>query len=288
MFFFFKKIGLIAAVLLFVTFSLTGCGKNNLANSVTPRHLTYWGVWDEPEAVNHFINSYRAVYPHVTIEYKKIPFEEYEQALFDAWVRGTGPDLFSISNTWMHKYAEFITPMPAVTTMGLTKTVKTLGIKEEKEISLVTNTSPAPQQVVNDYVDVVGKDVIIDNQIYGLPFSVDTLVMYYNKDLLATAGIPLPPETWQEFVQDVPRLTIQDNEGTIIQSGAALGTADNVSRSVDILSLLMIQNGTNMVDPVTGKVSIDKAVEGSAYLHGHKALEFYTDFASPNKEVYTW
>lgn len=265
-----------------------GCGGNSNAGLTAPRTLSYWGVWDEPGDIDQLVAAYRARYPYVNIVYTKIPYQEYEKTLFDAWVRGTGPDIFSISNTWINKYAEFIAPMPPLTTMGVKTVAKKYGIKEEITYSIDKNISPIAQNITHDYVDVVSKDVILQNQIYGLPYSIDTLVMFYNKDLLSSATIALPPETWQAFVKDVPRLSIQDSEGKIIQSGTSLGTAKNISRSVDILSLLMIQNGTSMIDPSTGRVSFGHANSDGSYYPGVKALEFFTDFSSPTKEVYSW
>ena len=37
---------------------------------------------------------------------------------------------------------------------------------------------------------------------YGLPWILDTKYLFYNKDILAKAGIASPPKTWAELVQD--------------------------------------------------------------------------------------
>jgi ABC-type glycerol-3-phosphate transport system substrate-binding protein len=57
----------------------------------------------------------------------------------------------------------------------------------------------------------------------------DSMVLYYNKDMFNAAGIVAPPTTWQEFQDDVKKLTLVDATGNIVRSGAAIGTAQNVS-----------------------------------------------------------
>lgn len=125
--------------------------------------------------------------------------------------------------------------------------------------------------------------------IYAVPFYVDTLALFYNKDLLNAAGVAVAPSTWEDFIAAVKKLTKIDATGTIIQSGAALGTTANVQRSSDILSVLMMQNGTQMTDE-RGRVTFDSIPKGtpSGVNPGLDAVTFYTDFANPTKEDYTW
>jgi len=138
------------------------------------------------------------------------------------------------------------------------------------------------------FADVVYNDAVFDNQIFGLPMSVDTLALYYNRDLFNTAGIPLAPTTWTEIQEAVKRLTYQDTAGALTQSGIALGTADNVDRATDIVSLLMLQNRAVMT--VGRSVTFQQTPPNGSreYVPGPDAVRFYTDFANPVKEVFTW
>ena len=66
--------------------------------------------------------------------------------------------------------------------------------------------------------------MILDGQIYGLPLSLDTMAIYYNKDLLDRSSVPEPPKTWEEFAVAVKKITKYDKQtNKITQSGAALG-----------------------------------------------------------------
>jgi multiple sugar transport system substrate-binding protein len=130
-----------------------------------------------------------------------------------------------------------------------------------------------------------------DGKIYGLPLSVDTLAMFYNRDLFNNVGISQAPAYWnKEFLQDIKKLTRQNENKEIVQAGAALGGGDNINRFSDILSVLMLQNGAVMMNDnnqVTFN-TVPTTMKDSGYNPGLEALRFYTDFANPTKESYSW
>jgi len=266
-----------------------------------PITLNYWRVYDGPDVFAPIIAKYNAIHPYVTIKYKKLRYDEYEQALLEAFATDRGPDIFSIHNTWLGKYKSkgLITPLPPQITMAYPIVKGT--IKKEVISELRTVKSLNSRDIENKFVDVVYDDVVykeknketkkISYNIYGLPLFVDTLAMYYNKDLFNNAGITGPSGYWnRKFQQDVKKLTKQDAKGNIIQSGVALGGSDNIERFSDILSVLMMQNGTEMIDE-NGKVlfnTIPESFKDKSYNPGLEAVRFYTDFANPGKEVYSW
>lgn len=254
-----------------------------------PIELTWWGVFDDRENFDEIINDYRLVHPNVTINYRKLRTEEFETELLEALAEDRGPDIFSIHNTWVTRYLSKIEPLPPKTTMAYEITQTSLGVKQETIIEVRDNTSITPTQLRNTFLDVVANDVVRNNQIYGLPLSIDTLVLFYNRDLLNNAGIPLPPTSWQAVQESVKRLTFQDQSGQLIQSGVALGSGKNIERSADILSLLMMQNGAEMVIGKTVAFgALPPDFPDKNYNPGPEAIRFYTDFSNPTKEVYTW
>ena len=54
----------------------------------------------------------------------------------------------------------------------------------------------------NDYYDAVRKNLIYDGEYYGIPLSTDTLILFYNKEVLKKAGIQIPwqPKNWQDII----------------------------------------------------------------------------------------
>jgi multiple sugar transport system substrate-binding protein len=265
--------------------------------AMRPVNLTYWRVFDDQDAFDEIITAYRVIHPNVSITYRKLRVEEYEQELLNALAEDRGPDLFSIPNTWVKEYEAKILPMPKSTTLPYQVTTGT--IKKETIVELRTTPTLSLRALKTDFMDQVAKDVVLsyeaqaeqpaEDRIYGLPLYLDTLALFYNRDILNASGIPEPPQNWTEFQQDVKKIAKIDKQGNILQAGAALGTATNVERASDILSLLMMQNGTAMTDDA-GNATFASMPPGASLPNppGEDALGFYTDFASPYKEVYTW
>ncbi len=262
-----------------------------------PVNLVYWRVFDDQDAFDEIVTAYKAIHPNVSITYRKLRMEEYEETLLDALAEDRGPDLFSIPNTWVREYQTKILPLPKSITLPYQVTTGT--IKKETTIQLQTVPTLSLRALKTDFMDQVAKDVVLKHQatpetaaedrIFGLPLYLDTLALFYNRDILNASAIPEPPRTWSEFSEDVKKIAKIDKQGNILQSGAAFGTAKNVERAADIISLLMMQNGTAMTDE-NGNATFAAIPPGSSLPNppGEDALGFYTDFASPYKEVYTW
>jgi multiple sugar transport system substrate-binding protein len=296
-----NKIIILGLILIFIMTSGFGCKlvDQKTQDAMKPITLTYWRVYDGEDTFDEILSAYKALHPFITINYRKLRYSEYENELINALAEDRGPDIFSIHNTWTKKYLNKITPMPATITLAYPIVKGT--IKKEVIPELKTTKSISLNDIKNNFVDVVYKDVVIptldektkqyEEKIYGLPLSVDTLAMYYNKDLFNNAGIAQPPNYWSnEFQQDVKKMTKQNDKGEIIQSGAALGGTSNLERYSDILSILMMQNGSIMMDD-SGTVQFNRipaTFKDQKYNPGLEALRFYSDFSNPAKEVYSW
>lgn len=276
-------------IFIFLTSACKTTTDREASERMQPITLTYWRVFDGRDDFQEIIDNYNRLHPNITINYRRLRFEEYENEILHALAEDRGPDIFSIHNTWVRKYQSKLAPMPPSTRMAYLVDVGTL--KSEIIPQVRENPSPTPNQLRNTFLDVVYKDVVLnDGRIYGLPLSVDTLAIFYNRDLFNRAGIVDVPKYWnREFQETVRNLTRQDANQNIIQAGVAMGSAYNIERSTDILSLLMMQNGANMMtgDQVTFQ-RIPASMVDRNYNPGLEALRFYTDFSSINKEVYSW
>ena len=215
--------------------------------------LEFWGI-DKESAFRDLIDSYQSANQTIKINYRQILPENYEETLIDALASRRGPDILMINHSWVPKHYEKLYPVPDTR----------LNIKQLKEA----------------FVDVVADDMIWQNKIYGLPLWVDTLALFYNKDLFNSAGIVVAPVTWQEFQETSRTLTEKSLTGEIKKSGSALGTSSNIDDAADILVLLMIQAGSSITN-----------ANGQAFFNneaGHESLSFYTFFSNPASAYYSW
>lgn len=284
-----------AVTLLFASLLLAGqgcVGGSSAPANNAPVTLNYWRVYDSNEAFTEIIRSYQNTKPNVRINYRELRPERYEEELVRAIAEGNGPDIFTLPNTKLREYQNLIAPMPSSITVTELETRGTL----RKEVVPVSKEKPtlSTRALKNNFVDQVIEDVLFPVQtpegpvdaIHGLPLALDTLVLYYNRDLLNEAGIAQPAEDWAEFQNHIELLTDFNSDGSISQHGVGLGTANNVDRSTDILSLIMLQAGVEMSDP-RGRPNFARPNDDRE-LPALDALTFYTDFANPVKSVYTW
>ncbi|MFZ2153819.1 MAG: extracellular solute-binding protein [Candidatus Moraniibacteriota bacterium] len=247
----------VASFLVFVMLPLFmgGCGTQKSATYKA--ELEIWGSFDDNDDFSEIISEYKKINPFIgDIIYKKVPIDSYESELINAMASGNGPDIFLVNNAWMPRYEDKV--------------------------------SPAPEYVINEkefqanFVDVVSADFIgKQKEVYGTPLSVDSLALYYNKEMFNTAGISAPPTTWSEVLADSKKITKVDDVGEIKKSGIALGTAENINRSTDIIDVLLFQNGATMPDKMNPEFNPDYAI-------GKNVLEFYTQFSRFSSPAYTW
>lgn len=287
---------LAAGTLALLVLTGQGCGGPSAAQqqAVTPVTLTIWNVFDGESALRPAMAKYQALHPNVSFDYRQLRVDEYKNELVRAFAEGRGPDLFFLHNTWVGEELSLITPMPKSLAIPYVEIKGT--IKKEKIYTVKTEPTISLRQLKNDFLDVVTEDVVRpyqatpksvpEDRIWGLPLAVDTLALYYNRDLLNTAGLSAPPATWEAFQAAVPKLTSVGVNDQIIQSGAAMGTSRNVERAFDLLSVIMMQNGTTMTDD-NGRAAFANDNENRE-VPGLQALTFYTDFANPTKATYTW
>lgn len=289
------KRSLFGMVLLGLGLITTGAVCRSSGKQPDPITLNYWTVYTEQETIKPVIEAFQKKYPYISFEVRQFQQDEYEDKLIQGWAEGNGPDIFSLPNSHIGAFTDLIEPLPPVLKLTGVTTKKSLG-RTETIVAKETVSSTSPRQLSTlfpqaVYDDVVKKNAAADDnaeQVYGLPINFDTMVLYYNKDLLDRANIPLPATTWEDFVKQVPTLTLKDVDDNIIQSGAALGTSNNVPHFFDIVSLLMMQNGATMTDGNNVRFADEVEVGGRSGFPGVDAVEFYTSFASPAVEWYSW
>lgn len=271
-----KKIASISIIIILIgvlVFSGWSCIRQI---GVKPIKLTVWGVFDTKASWDGMMRAYSTT---LTANQKNpvditfVPmviesYKEYEDQFNESLRNGTGPDIVAINSAWLPRFKGKIIP--------------------------INNGVAQAQNFQRAFVDVVSNDLMEGTNIYAVPVSVDTLALYYNIDLLNAVDIFDPPRTWDEFSDDARKLTVRDEKGNIKRAGAAIGTSNNVAHSADILSLLMFQSGSAIVDKSQMAVDFTKSAQdngatgGGNKTIGGAALQFYTDYANSDKVVYTW
>lgn len=243
--------------------------------------LEFWGLWDSSDSWQEIIKDFqnedimisgRRV--NIKINYAKKDYSTYEKDLANAQEYDSSPDIFTINSSWLARYAPVLFPLEQ----------NKAYVKEYKLLTFENIMDSFPQETINSWV--------YSGQLYGIPTYSDSLALYYNTELFEKAGIKNPPRTWKEFKDDVKKLTSTKND-EISKSGIAMGSGKNVNRSSDILALLMMQGGANIVDR-DKNIDINKEIEvitvnGPEKRNpGMRAIIFYSEFSDPLKDIYAW
>ncbi len=254
-----------------------------------PVNLVYWRVTgqDEQKDLAAIISDYISNHPQVSINVKYVRAEEFDQKLLYACATHNCPDIISLPIAKLHSWVDLLSPLPDKVEVPY---VTIEGWKKDQVVHLGVTKSPMPSQLDKLFTDTVARDVVIDGKIYGLPLALDTIVMYYNKDLLNKANISEVAQDWITFKEQAAKISLVDRKGNFIQHAAALGEADNIPLAFELLSALMMQNGTPMTNEQGTRATFDQeiSVGGERFVPGEDALRFYLDFSNPIKEVYSW
>lgn len=281
-----KAVAAVSAVMLLTTgFGCKGFSAAQQA-AIKPVTLEYWTVFDDVDALNKQIAAFRVDRPYITINLKQLRYEEFYPRLVEALAEDKGPDIISIRNRSVGIYLSKLAPLPASVTDSIIQVTKsTLGTNTQ----VITASHPTPtiDQIESDFVQTVKKDVVKGGKVYGLPLSLDTMAIYYNKDILDKSGVPTPPKNWEEFQAAVKKITRYDKQtGKILQSGVALGAGNNVIGLDDILYILFKQSGVDLTSK-NGQATFNLN-NNNGDNPAEAVMNFYTDFANPARDTYSW
>lgn len=203
-------------------------------------NLTWWGLWEDDQAIAPIIAQYQQSHPGVTIKYERQSPQDYRERLINSLSQGRGPDIFRIHNSWTPMFKDFIAPLPS----------SIMSSAEYQQTFYPVSTS--------DFTD------LSTGSLLAIPLEIDTLGLYINEEIFETY-LKTPPTTWDQFLELAVEMTIKDQGGIIRQSGAAMGRTENIDHWPEILALIMMQNNVKMTNP-TG-------------IQAEQVLDYYTRFS---------
>ncbi|NUN71003.1 MAG: sugar ABC transporter substrate-binding protein, partial [Bacteroidetes bacterium] len=164
--------------------SVLGAGCGRPADQVTT--IKFWGFGNEGEMVRPLIAEFERLNPTIKVEVQQIPWTAAHEKLLTAYAGESTPDVCQLGNTWI----------PEFTVLNALEPLDTF----------VRSSATADR---NDIFPGVLKTNVIDSVLYGLPWYVDTRVVYYRKDILKKAGYDELPATWSEIAVAADRIKEQ-------------------------------------------------------------------------------
>ncbi|HEV3245410.1 MAG TPA: extracellular solute-binding protein [Candidatus Paceibacterota bacterium] len=239
-------------------FALATAG--NGGNSIAP--VTVWGTFDQT-TVKEILRTAAEQDQRLTqVTYVQKNPATFEQDLANALASGQGPDLFIMRSDE--------------------------ALYDQSKVYAIPYGTLSQSQFSSAFVDG-SVPYLSDNGVLALPLFVDPLVLYWNKDELATGGIAQPPQYWDQLPAMMQQLVKKDSAGNLQKEGIALGTYQNINAAKDILAMLIQQAGGQIVARnAAGQYVPALSLGGGASISAQSALNFYTEFANPSQTDYTW
>jgi multiple sugar transport system substrate-binding protein len=145
--------------------------------------IEVWAMGTEGEVLGDFAEAFTEENPDAKVEVTAVPWESAHEKIANAIAAGETPDVTLVGTTWMGEFAQ---------SGGL---------------------DPLPEDLVSssDFFEGAWGSTEVGGTSYGVPWYVETRVLYYRKDLAEKAGWDKPPATWDELKQFA--VDLQDKGG---------------------------------------------------------------------------
>lgn len=201
--------------------------------------VTWWTPNFNEARARELVAKFEAENPGITINLEITTTDGLPQRILTALQSGAAPDIIDVQHGWVNGYAQnnLVVPLDDVIT--------------DRE----------------DYIKAALDYVSWNDQIWGLPYRIETHAVLYNKGHFTDAGLDpaAPPKTWDELVEASKALTGNGRFGFAITGGGEVG--NTIFRSLPFIWM----NGGAIISEDGSEVLVNKpeAVE---------AVKFYTDF----------
>ncbi|MGZ5399971.1 MAG: sugar ABC transporter substrate-binding protein [Nocardioides sp.] len=172
------------ATLAVTSLVLTACGRDAASDEVADQSaevsdgeatgtIEVWAMGTEGEVLQDFSADFEEANPDVTLEVTAVPWDSAHDKLAGAIASGETPDVSLIGTTWMGEFAE------------------------------AGGLMPTPENLVDeeDFFPGAWASTEVGGTSYGVPWYVETRVLYYRSDLAQKAGWDEAPETWDDLKQ---------------------------------------------------------------------------------------
>jgi multiple sugar transport system substrate-binding protein len=151
---------------------LAGCAQH-ASDTVT---LRFWALGAEGEVVQQLIPEFERENPGIKVRVQAMPWSAAHEKLLTSYVGESTPDVAQLGNTWVPEFAAINALEPLGPYVARSPTLK-------------------PEAFFRGIWDTN----VIDGVVYGIPWYVDTRVIFYRRDLLAQAGYDSVPQSWSEW-----------------------------------------------------------------------------------------
>ncbi len=255
------KLGLTIVFSAFIIIGVIIFAASKGSGSTPAAQITIWGFLPK-QSFDQFVSA-TAVGKDKTlvVTYVQENPASFENDFVNALANGAGPDVVMISQDMVAQNQNKLLTIP------------------------YANYS---ERTFKDSFVQEGELFLNKNGVVAVPFVIDPLVLYWNRDIFSSAGVSLPPKYFDELLTLPSQLSQTDKSGNFTQSAVALGEWGNVRNAKAIFSDMLLSAGSSVVD-TTGTTPRSTLTDTTGAISPAEAsLDFYTQFANPTKQTYSW
>jgi multiple sugar transport system substrate-binding protein len=162
---------------------LASCSRASAGDKTT---LRIWAMGREGEVLSQLIPGFEKEHPDIHVEVQQIPWTAAHEKLLTAYVGEATPDIAMLGNTWVPEFVALNALAPLD--------------------SLVERSNAISR---DDFFPGIWKTNVVNGKTYGIPWYVDTRLIFYRSDLLAKAGYKEFPKTWTEWTAAMKKIKSQ-------------------------------------------------------------------------------
>lgn len=203
---------IVNAVLLLASLGGLSCNTERQERKV----IIFWAMGAEGEHVAKLMPEFERRNPGIGVRVQMIPWNAAHEKLLTAYAGQSLPDMCQLGNTW---------------------------VPEFQILRALENLNPwvAHSSAVNDtdYFGGIWDTNVLDSAVYGIPWYVDTRVLFYRSDLLQKVGYRQAPKTWDEWFDASTKLVKQG----VSEYAILLPTNNEFAPQV----ILGLQNGATLL-----------------------------------------
>jgi multiple sugar transport system substrate-binding protein len=141
------------------------------------RTIEFWAMGREGEVVAALTPEFERQNPGLKVRVQQQPWTAAHEKLLTAYAGGSLPDVGQVGNTWLPEFVALNAVEPLDARLAATPSIDKA-----------------------DYFPGIWSTNVVGNRLYGVPWYVDTRLLFYRRDLLAQAGFDHPPATWAEWM----------------------------------------------------------------------------------------
>lgn len=159
------------------------CSSASAGNKKT---LRLWAMGREGEVLSQLIPAFEELHPNIHVEVQQIPWTAAHEKLLTAYVGDATPDIAMLGNTWIPEFVALNSLAPLDEMVSGSKEIRG-----------------------SDFFPGIWKTNVVGGKTYGIPWYVDTRVIFYRTDILARAGYRQMPTTWAEWIKCMQKIKSQ-------------------------------------------------------------------------------